>query len=398
MDNTNHKIKVGKESWHAMLEYVYMLHKKSTNEAKAPFTLPWEEIGPGYCYGPAFGHWDIVHASMDTLNFDVNHAKNQILNTLSLQQPSGMLPSIFWMKKEAPKDWGADATHPPVWVFAAEEIYNITKDMSFLSKVYINLVKQLCWFENNRKAENEGFYYTDILNNLWESGVDEGIRFKGAATGKFACVDATAHVYNLYKYGVKWSEALGYECSQYKKREDELKKFIQRKLFDNETGFFHDIWAVNENGKRRMSFEGMWPIVVGAATKEQADRVIDENLLNENIFLTQHPMATVGINDPDFELRMWRGPAWNSMTFWAARGCMEYSRKDAARLILERALDSTSRKFTETNTIWEFYNPMGGSQYDVKRKPHTEFNTPCKDYLGHNPLIAMARLWERASQ
>jgi hypothetical protein len=32
----------------------------------------------------------------------------------------------------------------------------------------------------------------------------------------------------------------------------------------------------------------------------------------------------------------------------------------------------------------------------LARKPQTPYNQPCRDYLGHNPLIAMAWLWERA--
>lgn len=28
----------------------------------------------------------------------------------------------------------------------------------------------------------------------------------------------------------------------------------------------------------------------------------------------------VSLSDPKFELRMWREPTWNSMTYWAARG------------------------------------------------------------------------------
>lgn len=48
--------------------------------------------------------------------------------------------------------------------------------------------------------------------------------------------------------------------------------------------------------------------------------------------------------------------------------------------------------------IWEFYNSLGGRPEDVKRKPKTIYNVPCKDYLGHNPLIAMARLYDYASK
>jgi hypothetical protein len=91
---------------------------------------------------------------------------------------------------------------------------------------------------------------------------------------------------------------------------------------------------------------------------------------------------------------MWRGPAWNSMTYWAARGCLRYGRRDAASRLLERALDASAAQFERTGTIWEFYDALGGQPELVQRKPHTPFNAPCRDYLGHNPLIAMARMYD----
>jgi len=173
-----------------------------------------------------------------------------------------------------------------------------------------------------------------------------------------------------------------------------LQTFIREKLFDEDMGFYFDIWAAGKKAYRKMTFDGMWPVVNGAASHDQAMRVIDENLLNPERFFTPHPIATVGVNDPEFELRMWRGPVWNSMTYWAARGCILYKRPDAAVLLLERALDESSRVFSETGVIWEFYNPLGGSPKDVQRKPHTEYNTPFTEYLGHNPLYGMALMYD----
>lgn len=139
-------------------------------------------------------------------------------------------------------------------------------------------------------------------------------------------------------------------------------------------------------------------MVVGAATQEQAERVIDENLLNPDKFFSKHPVSTVGLKEPLFEFRMWRGPVWNSMTYWSARGCMRYGRTDAAKRILENALDASASQFGRTGTIWEFYHPHGGNPEQLQRKPHTLQNKPCQDYLGHNPLIAMARMYDAKEQ
>ena len=108
-----------------------------------------------------------------------------------------------------------------------------------------------------------------------------------------------------------------------------------------------------------------------------------------------HPIPTVGIKDPRFELRMWRGPAWNSITYWVARGCLNYGRKDAVKTLLEKALDDSARQFEMTGTIWEFYHPFGGSPAELQRKPQRKRNMPCIDYLGHNPLIAMAVMYDK---
>jgi hypothetical protein len=138
----------------------------------------------------------------------------------------------------------------------------------------------------------------------------------------------------------------------------------------------------------------MWPVVVGAATSEQARRVIDEHLLNPKEFFAPHPISTVALSDPKFELRMWRGPTWNCMTYWAARGCQRYDRDDGARKLLEAALDATAKQFERTGTIWEFYHPLLGDPETLVRKPSAR-QTPWPNYLGHNPLFAMADLWRK---
>jgi hypothetical protein len=390
----------GKKEWQPMLKYVAELHKKSTHPAAWPFDYEWEEIGPGYHLSPAFGHWDIIHQVIDVMESYPEHALHQLLNDIKNQEPNGLIPGSIWLpggpsgRKEA--TWSkADEGHPPVWVVAVQDYIDLTGDKSNLKDFYSALIRQITWFENSRKADGEGFYYNDILLKKWESGVDEGIRFDKTDMGKWACIDATSHVYQLYHYAAQWAKDLGFSQAFFKKREAELLSFIRKDLYVSEDNMFYDIWAVRDKSLRNIAFENLWPLITGAATEEQANKLIDLFILNPDVFCTQHPVSTVGRKDPKFELRMWRGPAWNSMTYWVARGCLKYGRKDAAKILLEKALDDSASQFQATGTIWEFYHPEGGDQSLVKRKPQTKQNTPCKDYLGHNPLIAMAIMYDR---
>jgi glycogen debranching enzyme len=401
MTNTFDRLKeeakrIGKPEWRPMLQYVAGLHERSTNPARSPFRLPWEGIGVGYCYGPAFGHWDIVHAMIDTLPQEREHVRNQLLNNFALQGVDGFQPGVVYMRGGEVR-YSSEFSHPPVWPFAVLDYFALYgDDRELLELSYDAIARQIGWFEAQRKAEGTGFYYTDILSHRWESGVDDGIRFDQIAMGPYACVDASSHMYALYDFAAGWAEELGRseESGRYRAKKQELENFLQQRLFDPETGWFHDIWAVGNPTQRPLCFEGVWPMVVGAATDEQARRVVEQNLLAPDRFFTNHPIPTVAACEPKFELRMWRGPAWNSMTYWAVRGCLRYGYKEAAGAIVERALDSSAKQFERTGTVWEFYDPFGGEQTAVQRKPYTEFNTPCRDYMGHNPLLAMTRLWE----
>jgi glycogen debranching enzyme len=283
---------------------------------------------------------------------------------------------------------------------AVAEHARVTGSTELIQCVYPNLIRQLRWFQAARRATDDvgGYLYTDISNGTYESGIDQGIRFMDVPTGPFTCVDATAHVYLLCRFAVDWARHVNADPGEWQQEADRLRRLMNERLFQAGTGFFHDAWLMDEKPSPRLAIEGIWPMVVGAAEPELARRVIDENLLNPHRFFSHHPLASVGVEDRWFELRMWRGPAWNSMTYWAAVGCLKYGRADAAEQILRRALDASAVQFERTGTIWEFYHPHGGRQEDVERKPTSKFNQPCKDYLGHNPLVAMARLYDRCAQ
>ncbi|HEV2121463.1 MAG TPA: trehalase family glycosidase, partial [Chloroflexota bacterium] len=357
-------------------------------------------IGPGYCYGPAFGHWDLIHQVLDTLPAEPAHARDQLLNLLSTQQDDGYLPAQVWIR-EGRAQPAREQTHPPVWPLAVQWYVDRTGQHDLLHQAYPALIRQLRWFEDNRQvgeASGIGFYYRDIVNRRWESGIDEGVRFDDAPEQPLACVDATSHLYLAYMYAARWAWTRGEDGAPFEAKAGVLRDFIQRELFSQETGFFHDVWSVRDSRRRPLAHEGMWPVVVGAATPEQAQRCIDENLLNPERFFTTHPISTVGRHDPRFELRMWRGPTWNSMTLWAALGCQRYGRADAARRLTERAVDACAKQFAQSGTVWEFYHPDGDDPLTLQRKPQTKQNTPCPDYLGHNPIIALARTWVQTGQ
>lgn len=386
----------GKPAWRPMLLYLADLHGRSVHPPAGHFRFAFEDIGPGYQGGTAFGHIDLTHERLDTVRALPEHVKNQIRNELAGQQKDGLIPGVISFDSKGKATWKSDKGFPPLWPVSVDAYVEATSDVEFLAECLDGLRKQIGWFESKRSVSRGGFYYLDVLGRPWESGMDEGIRYDQRPPAAAACVDACAHVYLLYEHAARWSRKLGQPHAAWEEKAQVLAQFIQKELWDPESGFFYDSWTVRHPDRRHLAFEGMWPVVVGAATPAQAQRVIDEHLLNRREFFAPHPIATVALSDSKFELRMWRGPAWNCMTYWAARGCLRQGRADAARRLLEAALDATATQFERTKTIWEFYHPRLGDQTSLLRKPKGR-RLPCQDYLGHNPLFAMADLWRKCA-
>ena len=394
----------GKPEWEPVLNYIRELRRRSIFPAEPPMPFDWLDIGPGYVAGPAFGHIDLAHQILDFVTDDPELARRQLLNQLALQRPNGSFaflylrdnPARFWQPKDLPLDQrlGGHNTFPPFWPVAVEAYLTCRADDEVLTKAYGALVRMLQWFDAERRAPGGGYYYNETLDpGNGDSGMDHSIRFLNRPLVPDTCVDACGHVHWCLEFAAAWAKRLGHDAGRFEEARAELGRFIRETLFCEETGWFHDAWAIRDPGLRHLNYEGMWPLVSGAATAEQAAVALDRNLLNPERFLTAHPITTVAVSDPAFELRMWRGPAWNCMTMWAAEACLRYDRADGARIMLERALDRTAAEFERTGTVFEFYHPLGGHAETVVRKPGRAQVGPCRDYLGHNPLRAMARLW-----
>ncbi len=75
----------------------------------------------------------------------------------------------------------------------------------------------------------------------------------------------------MYKTAIEWSKALGLDSSLFEKRESQLKSFIQNDLYDDESGLFFDSWAIKDTTFRTLAFETLFPLIVGVATKDQAN-------------------------------------------------------------------------------------------------------------------------------
>ena len=384
------------KKWKELLFAVLDLSERSMRQPSEAvdhvFPYPWIELGPGYAYGPAFGHWDIIHATFNFVKDNPDEVIRQLENDFSLLQNDGRLVGAIFFKNKA-KYCSDIVTHPPLWVFLADELYDRYKNKEFLRKCLCVVKKQLSWFESQRQTDDGAFYYHDVnAQRKWECGSDESIRFKDIKPCKMACIDASSHVYALYDNAYRWSLDLGREAEEYKQKRDRLGQFIRSKLYNEKTGWFYDEFSSEDEREIVEAIDGAWPMVAGVCDKEMAQRVVD-NLMDEKLFNTEHPLSMVAISSKRFKLQMWQGCSWNSFSFWFAYGMFKNGFYEQCKKLCEKILDATAKIYQKTGKIWEFYHPHGNSPLECTRKPQNAQNTPCFDYLGHSPLIAIYNLY-----
>lgn len=386
---------LGKAQWRPMLQHVAELHEGAIHPPYFSLPYRWEQVAAGEeGYPIVFGHWETVHMALDTVGIEPQHGLYQILNLLALQDDSGLLPGPVWIVEGGLKGEHG-ATFPPLWPVVLETYLSRSKHEEVLVPAFDALTRQIAWFEDHRRAGENGFYYLDCMDRFWESGIIEGVRFD-PDNAEFdeledaACVDATSHMYLLLDYAVRWAERLEYDSGWIRDAQDKIKTFIRQELYDDESGLFVDLWHRKSKKAGVRVFEAMWPMIVGAATHYQAERIINGHVLDPTGFYTNHPVPAVAPSEGAHLLSGWRGPSRNSLCYWTALGCLRYGRVDAARQVLERALDETAKHFEATGALWDCYDPNGGDPSALVGN--------VTDALGHNPLICMSALWEECSK
>lgn len=380
----NQVANLGKVEWHQLLEYLADLHENRIHPPCDRLPYMWEQVGSSESLGISFGNWDSVHIALDTLRAEPEHALRQVDNILALQEPSGLIPGTLWLVDDQFR-FESKTTCPPLWPIVVEDYLEDGGNLKVISPYHRTLVRQLRFFEAERASSEGGFYYLDLLDRFWESGMQESIRYDlGSADcpEQLACVDASSHVLILYRIAARWSALLGLSTDEWTDKAEHLQQFIEDELWDNAAGIFKDHW---QEADPPIAIETIWPLVAGAASYGQACIVIDRHLLSQGHFLSEHPPSTISQTDLRFSESGFRGPARNSLTYWAARACLNYGRKDAAEYLIEKALDNTAKHFEATGDIWDAY-PASGVTPVLSIPGH----------LGHNPLIAMAEIWDRS--
>lgn len=378
--------------WQAMIEYSFYLYEGSIHAPHLPLPYSWHDGGDTSTL--FFGTFE---TSLTALNFaliEPSFAIEQVYNILSLQQENGFIPARLSFDANL-NTRPSRLSGPILWPWAIQAIHQNGFDIERLEYFFGALHKQVEWFEQNRKSQYGGFYFIDIYDGFEESCVGLELRFLPQSNDEplshDCCIDASCQLYAAYDILGKWANALGENASGYYEKANQLRAFIQQRLFCPRTHFFYDSWHLNSlTVQPPISVLGLWPLFTRAANPDQVATILKDYLINSSHFYGPHPICTLSQSHPSFSPVGWLGPVRNSQLLFLSLGLKGYGLEPLLAHLLEKALDQTCDHFHRTHTLWEFYHPQGGHPQEMIKLAGDSLETPNPQHVIHNPLFALA--------
>jgi hypothetical protein len=319
---------------------------------KAPegqFVAPWSAPSP---YHVHLNVWDTLFHCYGTRFLDPVLPEQDALMLLQAQREDGFIGNP--QRPPAPSH-DARGIHPPLIGWALWNSYQQRKDVHTLVEAYPRLVKFIEWIRNNKDSNNNlllEWRHTDGC----ESGRDNDPRFDRRLL--FDSVDFTGFIGSELLYLGLMADELGFKGGGQKWREEHarIQAAFNEHLWDEEDGFYYDRTADGKliRVKTNATFVGLFG---GLATPERAERLVREHLLNPEEFWTAMPVPTVSLDDPLFELDMWRGPVWHCYNHLVLDGLLRYGFDREAEELIRRTVDASVHWYTRTGSLWEFYDP-----------------------------------------
>jgi neutral trehalase len=293
-----------------------------------------------------------------------------------------------------------DRSQPPVGSLCAREAYRAFGDTWILELLYPDLREWNEWWHRTRRYDDLLCYgstpYEPVIGNRWEtetgeavngwfgasmeSGWDGGVLYRNVPFDKerHHLKHWDAALNGLYVLDCRAladiARVIGDEpaAAELDGRADAYRKSLQ-KLWNEEIGFYQNRnWETGEFSEV-IAVNGFYPLIAGAATDEQAVRLVTEHLLNPNEFWGTWAVSTLSRSHPAFgrEGEYWDGRVWPPVNFLVYLGLRNYQHVPevarAAAKLVENSRELLLGDFRERRLIRENYDVDTGSGVEAEQ-------------------------------
>ena len=327
--------------------------------------------------------WDTYFAAY---MFAVDNPDLAMANAIAITReitPEGLVPNFA----QATGFCSRDRSEPPVGAWVCREIYRGHRARWFLEEVYPNLLKWNRWWWAARRNQGDllswgSTPYEPMYDAYWEkAGVNE--RFGASLESGLdnspmyddVPFDSTHHVLQMWDVGLNGLYAadcealadiaavldLPAEATELRQRADTVRAAMSAELWDGDFGLFLNKRVDTGELSRRISPTNFYALLAGAATPEQAERMVRDHFYNPAEFWGEWVLPSIARNDPAYpEQSYWRGRVWGPMNFLTYISLRRYGLTQAHGDLVEKSKALLLKNWCAHGHVLENYNAETG--------------------------------------
>ena len=361
--------------------------------------FPYGFLTPGSeCYADVLWDWDsyfsnvalkqIIRETGDDPKEAEEYERGCILNYLHFTGTDGYMPIAVDRKKrdiKRPENIYTENMHKPILAqHAAFLVKNGDGDVEWLRQGFEKLQYHINNYLTHHRHKATGLFY-------WQTDKMIGVDNDPAT---FYRPDGSSGSIYLNCFMVKELEAMEYLCNAlgmpqageiYGKERKKLVEAIREHCYDERDGFFYNVdlnlreidfvkEPFYQKGmpshwdcliQRIDAWSGFLALWAGAATKEQAARVV-ERYRDTGSFNCAAGVRTLSPKEKMYRIvasnnpSCWLGPVWGISNYLTFRGLVNYGYEAEARELCEKTIRLFGRDVERFGSMHEYYSPDDG--------------------------------------
>lgn len=372
-------------NYERILEYAKKNYEKMFREGSGE--LKNKFIVPGSMYSDSLWDWDCWLTNIALRQFvdmDISeYERGCVLNFLENMDEQGRIPIFITDKSKKPffgKDSFTNIHKPCLAQHAAFIIKCNENDAEWLRPYFSRLLKFVDYYINNCRHKI-GLYFWIDDNAI---GVDNDPSTFYRPKCSSGSIYINCFMYKELEALCFIGELLGFDMSSYKDEQMNLKKAVQDYCYDEKDGMYYSVDlnllpVLNNNGlhsgaprhwdcviERIGCWSGFLAMWSGIATKSQADRMVKENLLDENGFWAEYGVRTLSKYEKMYAIKKsgnpscWLGPVWGVSNYMVFKGLVKYGYIKEAKILASKTIELLGSDIENSGELHEYYNPETG--------------------------------------
>lgn len=359
------------------------MFRQSEGQLKHPF------IVPGSVYANQLWDWDCWLTNVALRQFaekDITaYERGCVINFLEHIDDMGRIPLQITPRSILPgglhdPEQKNNMHKPCLAQHAAFLIQNGGEDAGWLAPYFDDLLRFVDCYRRDFRHENGLYYWHDDV----AIGVDNDPSTFYRPADSSGSIFLNCMMYKELEAVCYIAKRLGVDATAYEEERKHLKNSVQTHCYDEKDGMYYSVdlnlLPVNPNSRLHAGAPRHWDCLIqrigcwsgflamwsGIATQEQAERMVRENLLDENGFWAPFGVRTLSKYEKMYTVKpsgnpsCWLGPIWGVSNYLVFRGLVKYGFDQEAKALAERTVALFEKDLAASGELHEYYDPESG--------------------------------------